>query len=254
MERRTRASRSGVRSRSSAAPRTPRAEIVWFPKRTEPRTELAIPQWEDQTVQFDPSEADEKTRRDTPESAPRWTGDRRSETPAAVPRTRTPARNRRKVSVEADALAHHRKHLDRLLRGDAHALDGLDESGLTEIAVMGHGLYEQGRMQEARVVFEGLVTLEPVEPFPYTVLGAICLAEGDLERALSLFERAVELDESDPAALVYRGEVRLQLGKRRAAVEDLERALALPGLEEGDPFRERAEGALRAARSSGRRR
>ena len=151
---------------------------------------------------------------------------------------------RHDTGPDLDALAYHRAKIEKLLRGDRRALEGLDAHALAEVAVFGHGLYEAGRLNEARVVFEGLVAMDPAEAFPYTVLGAIFLAQHDLHRALALFEAALELDGDDVAALVYRGEIRLRLGQRTRAVQDLKRALAIdPDGPEG-AFSIRARSAL----------
>lgn len=155
---------------------------------------------------------------------------------------------RHDTGPDLDALAYHRAKIEKLLRGDRRALEGLDAQALADVAVFGHGLYEQGRLNEARVVFEGLVAMEPPEAFPYTVLGAIFLAQQDVHRALALFEAALELDGDDVAALVYRGEIRLRLGQRTRALDDLRRALATDPEGPEGAFSVRARSALAGAR------
>ena len=113
------------------------------------------------------------------------------------------------------------------------------------MSLFGHQLFEMGKTEEARVVFEGLVSLEVGEAFPYTMLGTIYLALEDPDRALVLFEAALRIDRDDLAALVYRGEIQLSRKRLRAAREDLERALKL-GVKE-DPFVARAAKLLKMA-------
>ncbi|MFZ5470401.1 MAG: tetratricopeptide repeat protein [Myxococcota bacterium] len=114
----------------------------------------------------------------------------------------------------------------------------LTPTQVAEMSLLGHQLFEMGRLDEARVVFEGLVGLGVKDAFPHTMLGTIYLALDDQERALALFEAALQVDRSDLAALVYRGEIRLNRGKVKPALEDLSRAIEL-GLGD-DPFVERA--------------
>ncbi len=123
---------------------------------------------------------------------------------------------------------------------------------VAERSVFGHRLFELGRLQEARAVFEGLVELELEDSFPHTMLGTIYLALGTQDRALALFEAALELDRDDLAALVYRGEIRLNRGKLKLALGDLNRALELGTGD--DPFVERARRLIRMAQELAKRR
>ena len=119
-----------------------------------------------------------------------------------------------------------------------------------EIALHGHQLFEMGRLEEARRVFEDLVGMEPRDSFPHTMLGTIYLALGDQDRALALFEAALQIDPGELSALVYRGEIRLNQGKTRPAMLDLNRAVAL-GLGD-DPFVDRARRLIRMAQDRAR--
>jgi len=116
---------------------------------------------------------------------------------------------------------------------------------LAEIALHGHQLFEMGRLEEARRVFEDLVGMEPRDSFPHTMLGTIYLALGDQDRALALFEAALQIDPGELSALVYRGEIRLNQGKVKPAMVDLNRAVTL-GLGD-DPFVDRARRLIRMA-------
>jgi cytochrome c-type biogenesis protein CcmH/NrfG len=118
-------------------------------------------------------------------------------------------------------------------------------SRFAEVALHGHQLFEMGRLEEARRVFEDLVGMEPRDSFPHTMLGTIYLALGDQDRALALFEAALQIDPSELSALVYRGEIRLNQGKTKPALVDLNRAVSL-GLGD-DPFVDRARRLIRMA-------
>ena len=119
-----------------------------------------------------------------------------------------------------------------------------------ELARLGHALFEAGRSDEAKVIFESLVRLGPPEAFAHTMLGTIALARHQLDEAVEHFDAALVIDPLEIAALVYRGEVRLAKKKAARAMEDLERAIAC-GVK-GDPFVDRAERLLKLARGNAR--
>ena len=124
--------------------------------------------------------------------------------------------------------------------------DGLSRERASEMAVFGHKLFEEGRLEEARELFEGIVAAGIPEAFPHTMLGTIYLAQKSPDRALALFEAALALDGGDLAARVYRGEIRLAKGERQKAIEDLSKAAQLGP--RNDPFTDRARRLLRIAR------
>jgi tetratricopeptide (TPR) repeat protein len=118
----------------------------------------------------------------------------------------------------------------------------------SDLAAMGHQLFELGRVQEARAIFERLIAGRADDAYAHTMLGTIFLALGDQDRALALFVAALEIDPHDIAARVYRGEVRLGKGKVKPALEDFERAMQLGPVD--DPFVDRAARLLKMARTA----
>ena len=118
---------------------------------------------------------------------------------------------------------------------------------VADLSLFGHQLFEMGKVDEAKVIFEGLVGMGAKDAFAHTMLGTIYLALKDQARALSLFQLALEIDPNDVSALVYRGEIRLNRGKVKGAVEDLSRALKVGAAD--DPFVERASRLLRMAKA-----
>ena len=118
---------------------------------------------------------------------------------------------------------------------------------VADLSLFGHQLFEMGRVDEARVIFEGLVGSSSKDGFAHTMLGTIYLALKDQVRALSLFEVALQINPDDVSALVYRGEIRLNRGKMKGALDDLTRALKVG--EADDPFVERAGRLLRMAKT-----
>jgi tetratricopeptide (TPR) repeat protein len=156
-------------------------------------------------------------------------------------RPRSPRRSLTPVMVDTDpALGYHREKLQEILdtQDPVKPFQEMPKKHLLEMALFGHKLFDLGRLDEARVVFEGIVGLGPEDAFPHTMLGTIYLSQGRQEQALAQFEAALSLDPRDLAARVYRGELRLNAGKLKPATDDLFRALELGSPD--DPFVERA--------------
>ena len=116
-------------------------------------------------------------------------------------------------------------------------------------------LYEQGRYDEARVLFEELAERDSSEGYYRTALGAISLALDSFDKALDYFNDALRLNPSDTAALINRGEVHLRLGNTMEAAQDFARVVELDP-ENQDPLTERArvlaDAALQSAEESQR--
>jgi predicted Zn-dependent protease len=164
---------------------------------------------------------------------------------------------KRRITLEIDtdpALRYHVQKLDELLRAPSptEPLRSMSRHELAEMSLFGHQLFETGRLDEARVVFEGLVGLDLADAFPHTMLGTVYLAMGRTDRAAALFEAALGLDPEDLAARVYQAELRLSLGEVRPAVRALEAVVAQGPAE--DPFVNRAARLLEIAGQGGRRR
>lgn len=166
-----------------------------------------------------------------PRVTPPWP---RTPTPSAVPRRgrekkrRSPAKRRSKGALPS-------------VTGAPKAA----RESVAERSVYGHRLFEEGKVEEARRVFEKLVALDVADPFPHSMLGTIYLALGEPERALALFQACLAIDPNDLAALTYRGEIRLNRGKLKPALGDLNRAVELGAAD--DPFVLRARRLLRLA-------
>lgn len=127
----------------------------------------------------------------------------------------------------------------------------LDVKQAADLAAFGHKLFELGKLDEARVIFEKLVGADTRDAFVHTMLGTVYLALNAQEKALALFQAALKIDPDDLAAVVYRGEIRLNRGKLKAALDDLTRAVTLAPSD--DPFVERAKRLMRMAKALGKR-
>lgn len=119
---------------------------------------------------------------------------------------------------------------------DYHAISGPE---MLQMALIGFRMYEQGKYQEAKTIFGGLISLEPLEAYYHTAMGAVFLAEEDLEMARHYFNGAIALNPKEVAPYVNRGEVNLRDGKILEAAEDFAKAVELdPKFE--DPLTQRA--------------
>jgi tetratricopeptide (TPR) repeat protein len=106
-------------------------------------------------------------------------------------------------------------------------LAGVTPTELAEMAMMGYSMYEQGRLKEAKAIFDGLCSFDHKESYYRTALGAVYLAEEDLEMAEQLFNRAIEMNDKDIAAYVNRGEVHLRKSDVLEAAQDFKKAIML---------------------------
>ena len=131
--------------------------------------------------------------------------------------------------------------VDRFLRGEVtlRDLNGISGPEMLEMAVVGYEMYKQGKYNEARVIFEGLATLDPHEAYFATALGSVYLAEEKLEEAERCLDVALRLNPDDLGAHVNRGEVYLRRGKLMEAASDFKRVLELDP-QQKDPLTARA--------------
>ena len=97
------------------------------------------------------------------------------------------------------------------------------------IARAAHVYFNQGRMEEARTLYQGLYALDPTDSYAARALGVVELACGNLAGALAAYEVAVKLDDQDARAYLGRAEVRVAMGQKQLAAEDARRAAACVG-------------------------
>ncbi|HZH03104.1 MAG TPA: tetratricopeptide repeat protein [Myxococcaceae bacterium] len=107
---------------------------------------------------------------------------------------------------------------------------GYSDEELYSIARTGYFFYHQGRLEEARAVFQGLYALNPLDPYFARALGVVELAAGNPRGAMAAYDVAIKLAPDDPSGYVGRAEVCFAVGQKSSGVEDLRRAS-----EVGDP-------------------
>src|SRR5687768_7394816 len=83
-------------------------------------------------------------------------------------------------------------------------VEGMTWEEANAIAQVGCELADAGRLQEARVIFEGLVAGNPKDSGTRAALGTVYQKLGRIEDALAEYTGAIEADSTNPVALVNR--------------------------------------------------
>lgn len=95
------------------------------------------------------------------------------------------------------------------------------------ISEIAFSLAQQGRYQEAVVLFEGLVAIAPATAYFQSALGALYLRLKNIDKAIDYLDAALKIEETDVVSLVNRGEAHLLDGNFTQARQDLEKALQI---------------------------
>lgn len=120
-------------------------------------------------------------------------------------------------------------------------LEGLSAEELYQVADLGYDLAAEGKLEDARKIFEGLYCYNPYDAYFHAALGSIYQKQSQLQSALDHYETAVELWDEDIHSWTNAAEVALQLAtdfstdgdndeaevKFVFAAEALQRAVAL---------------------------
>lgn len=121
---------------------------------------------------------------------------------------------------------------------------GYTDEELYAIAKTAYFFFYQGRVNEARTLFQGLYAVNPTDSYFAKALGVVELAAGNAQGALAAYDVAIKLSPNDAQAYVGRAEVKLALGQKPQAVEDLRKATGLAPAE--DPVSRKAEAMISA--------
>ncbi len=132
----------------------------------------------------------------------------------------------------------------RITLGD---LEGITKQEQYQMAEIGHAYFHQNKLDEAKVVFEGLLALDPFDAFFNMALGSVAQQQNRPEDADQLYTRALEINPFSPTAHANRGEVRVMQGDLQRGVEDLVKAVDLDP-KNAEPATERARATLMVLR------
>lgn len=108
-----------------------------------------------------------------------------------------------------------------------------------EMGRVGAMHYQQGNLEKAQTIFEGLVELDPESPDARAALGALLTLKQEDDAAAAHLTKAVELDPTEIAPYVNLGEVFIRQRRIEAALENLKKAIELDP-DEKDPGANRA--------------
>jgi tetratricopeptide (TPR) repeat protein len=118
-------------------------------------------------------------------------------------------------------------------------LEGIPKEDQYAMAEAGFEYMNEGKLEMAKQIFEGLMALDPFDAYFHTALGSVAQQMGDLDLADTRYTRAIELNPFNATALANRGEIRLLKGMMVEATEDIAKALEVDP-EAQDPAVQRA--------------
>lgn len=150
------------------------------------------------------------------------------------------------VGSQPQALT--KENLERFIKGEitwAQA-NGLTMEQVYSFAEFGYNLFEQGRYEDARKIFEGLIVLNPYDGYFHSVLGSIFARQGLDQAALKEYTTSLELDPNNAQVHVNRAELYLKSGQFEEAMTDLKQAVSVDPIGHNVPAIARAR-ALAAA-------
>jgi type III secretion system low calcium response chaperone LcrH/SycD len=101
---------------------------------------------------------------------------------------------------------------------------GYTDEELYSIARTGYYFYYQGKLNEARTVFQGLYAINPMDAYFAKALGVVEMASGNPAGAVAAYDVALKIAPQDSGAFLGRAEVKLLQGQKAQALEDLRRA------------------------------
>ena len=132
--------------------------------------------------------------------------------------------------------------LKAFARGEATwaEVEGMTFEEAKAIADVGCELAAAGRLEEARILFEGLVAGNPKDAASRAALGTVYQKLGRVQEALSEYSAALERDPRNPVALVNRGELYLRQGQRQGFTDVAQAVEADPNGETSAGRRARA--------------
>jgi len=106
---------------------------------------------------------------------------------------------------------------------------GYTDEELYSVARTAYAFFHQGKVAEARTLFQGLFAINPRDGYFAKALAVVEYASGNADGSLAAYEVALKLDAGDLAAYLGRAEVLLATGQRQKAAEDLKKALGCKG-------------------------
>ncbi len=104
---------------------------------------------------------------------------------------------------------------------------GLSDEDIVALTLLAGQLAEQGQLDNAQTLLEGLIAIEPQEGYLHTALGCVYMQKDLSDAALYEFRVAVDFNPDDIVAHTYAGELYLERGDLENALIHLQRAVEL---------------------------
>jgi tetratricopeptide (TPR) repeat protein len=148
-------------------------------------------------------------------------------------------------SAQDNELPWDKETLEKFVKGEITLgeMAGVDADSQTKIVQMGHRLLSSGKLDDAKLIFEGLVALNPYEPYYLLAAGGVAQQQERWEDAEQWYSRCLAYDDKNVVAYANRGEVRVMLENIDGAAEDLVNAVKNDP-EAKEPTTQRAKGLL----------
>jgi tetratricopeptide (TPR) repeat protein len=121
------------------------------------------------------------------------------------------------------------ERVDRWLSGQmtSSELYGLTPEISKALAEHAYLLYEEGKYETARLIFEGLAVCNSSDPNTQKMLGSIYQIQEKWDAAYYHYTQSLKNSPNDIFVIVNRGETLIQMQRPREAAEDLKRAVQL---------------------------
>lgn len=103
-------------------------------------------------------------------------------------------------------------------------LEGISAEEMYAVASLGHDLLEEGKVEEARKIFEGLNVYNPMDSYFHAILGSIYERQDRFEDAARHYKSAVELYPEDVNSWTGLGETLLRWCGALHAAGEVEKA------------------------------
>ncbi len=129
------------------------------------------------------------------------------------------------------------------VQGEINLADlyGMTHEELYEIAEYGQMLFDEGKVDEAEIIFNALTALDPYDENFHSALGSVYQKQGRNEEAIVEYDRAIQLNNFLIAPYVNRAELHMIAGKFDEVMKGLEKVFEIDP-EAASPYTQRAKG------------
>lgn len=117
----------------------------------------------------------------------------------------------------------------RLVGGEINLAEfaGLTRQTLYAIASVAYHLFNSGKVEQARLIYRGLVAADPLDSVFHCHLAAAHQRLGELDEALEEYTQSLRFNVANQDALAGRGEIHLQRARVPEGIADLRAAIEL---------------------------